>query len=132
MVRALHNWLFEIKRLLPFIDVSPSTQSPPPVILALKHTTADAIIPVIQQMLTANPSVGKAVDAAPAPATERRPRRGRTTPTVTGGSTGVATESVMMIPHPSGSAIIITAHTEEDISGVRKLVEINGGRAHHR
>lgn len=125
IVRAMPAKIAEIKRLMTFIDVDLAVGAPAPVVVQLKHTRSDEVIPVLQQMLTSSSSTPDAAGVA-APRPPRRSRRTSTTSgaAASGGATSASTDAVAVIAHPSNTAIILLASDPIAIEDTRKLIDL--------
>lgn len=122
LVRAMPDKIAEIKKLLPYIDVANGT-SYPPVVIPVQHADPATLLSTIQQILAVTdvasssgvPAMPPAAPAAPAaggkPARKKAPRP----------ATPVSTDSVTLLPHPAGNALIAIG-SDEEVTHVRELV----------
>lgn len=120
IVRAMQDKIAEIKRLLPYIDVSTSTAHVP-TIIPVKHADPNTLLTTIQQILSVTDSATAAgVPAAVPPAGAARGAAGRkkaARPAVP-----VSTDTITLFVHPGGNALIAIG-SEEEVAHVQKLVE---------
>ncbi len=119
LVRGMPNKIEEIRKLLPFVDISLAQEPYTPVVIKVHNADAGDLVSAIQQVLSASagPLPGGVAAPAPAPSPRRnkKPAAGGPSPAVP-----VSADSITLFPHPTQNALLVMA----DEAGVRKVQEL--------
>lgn len=118
LVRGMPNKIDEIRKLLPFVDISVTSEGFSPVVVKVQNAHAGDLVTSIQQVLSASSAPLPGGVAQPTPPSPRRNRR----PAGGGGSAAVpvSAASITLLPHPTQNAILVMA----DDAGVAKVREL--------
>ncbi|MCH8966973.1 MAG: hypothetical protein IID43_04795, partial [Planctomycetes bacterium] len=118
IVRAMQDKIDEIKLLLPYVDVD-TEETFDPTIIELEHMVADELIPLVEQILAAAPSGPKPTFGAKKSSRSKKGRKKKRSSSSASSLGAAASNKITLIPHPSGSAIIVLA-AEQDVQRVRE------------
>jgi len=115
LVRAMGDKIEEIKLMLPFVDVKPSSSDRMPVIIPLQHAEVDELLSTIGEILAITSPPEESKVSKPITPRRRTPKPGPGEP--------IILDDVTLIAHPSGRSIIVLAENDEVLTRIRNLIE---------
>ncbi len=121
LVRGMPNKIEEIRKLLPFVDISVAAEGFAPVVLKVRNAEAGELVTAIQQVLSASAAPlpgGAAPPPSPSPRRNKKPAGGGPSAAIP-----VSADSITLLSHPTQNAILVMAD-EAGVARVRDLVTL--------